>query len=51
MDMSVQENGSLWHRLSSPAGATSTSQYFVMDWAAVYKDITGGLLIAGAFAA
>jgi hypothetical protein len=32
MDMSVQENGSMWYRLSSLAGATSTSQYFVMDW-------------------
>jgi len=51
MDMSVQTQGSLWRRLRSPAGFTSTSQYFVMDWAAVYRDIFGGLLIAGAFAA
>ncbi len=51
MDMSVQTHGSLWRRLRSPAGFTSTSQYFVMDWAAVYRDIFGGLLIAGAFAA
>ncbi len=51
MDMSVQTQGSLWQRLRSPAGFTSTSQYFVMDWAAVYRDIFGGLLIAGAFAA
>jgi uncharacterized membrane protein YraQ (UPF0718 family) len=51
MDMSVQTQGSIWQRLRSPAGFTSTSGYFVMDWAAVYKDIFGGLLIAGAFAA
>ena len=51
MDMSVQAQGSIWQRLRSPAGFTSTSGYFVMDWAAVYKDIFGGLLIAGAFAA
>ena len=51
MDMSVQAEGNIWQRLRSPAGFTSTSGYFVMDWAAVYKDIFGGLLIAGAFAA
>jgi uncharacterized membrane protein YraQ (UPF0718 family) len=33
------------------AGITSVSQYFVMDWAAVIRDILIGLLIAGAFAA
>src|SRR6266496_904257 len=51
MDMSVHEGGSLWRRLSSPAGFTSTAGYFAMDWAAVWRDIAGGLLIAGAFAA
>jgi uncharacterized membrane protein YraQ (UPF0718 family) len=51
MDMSVQAEGSVWQRLRSPAGFTSTSEYFVMDWAAVYKDVVGGLLIAGAIAA
>jgi len=51
MDMSVQAVGTIWQRLRSGAGFTSTSGYFVMDWAAVYKDIVGGLLIAGAFAA
>jgi hypothetical protein len=51
MDMSVQTEGSIWSRLRSPAGFTSTSQYFVMDWAAVYRDIFGGLLLAGAAAA
>jgi uncharacterized membrane protein YraQ (UPF0718 family) len=51
MDMSVRAEGSIWRRLRSPAGVTSTSQYFVMDWAAVYRDIVGGLLLAGAAAA
>jgi uncharacterized membrane protein YraQ (UPF0718 family) len=51
MDMSVAARGSLWRRLRSADGYTSTSDYFVMDWAAVYKDILGGLLLAGAFAA
>src|SRR5919201_6452706 len=51
MDMSVQQGGSLWRRLTSPAGFTSTAQYFAMDWAAVWRDIVGGLLLAGAFAA
>ena len=50
MDMSVTE-GSLWQRVTSKDGFTATSHYFVMDWAAVWKDIAGGLLIAGALAA
>ena len=51
MDMSVDIEGTVWQRLLSRSGFTSVSQYFVMDWAAVWKDIVGGLLIAGAFAA
>ena len=52
MDMSVQAGGrSLWQRLRSPQGFTATANYFVMDWAAIWKDIFGGLLIAGALAA
>jgi uncharacterized membrane protein YraQ (UPF0718 family) len=51
MDMSVQAEGSLLRRLTSPQGVTATASYFVMDWAAVLRDIVGGLLIAGAFAA
>jgi uncharacterized membrane protein YraQ (UPF0718 family) len=51
MDMSVAEGGSIWQRLRSPAGLTAVSNYFVMDWAAVWLDIVGGLLIAGALAA
>src|ERR1700736_2360691 len=51
MDMSVPEGGSLWQRLTSERGFTAISHYFVMDWAAVWLDIAGGLLIAGALAA
>src|SRR5437870_9945950 len=51
MDMSAEGEGSWWHRLRSPAGFTATANYFVMDWAAVARDIFGGLLIAGALAA
>ena len=51
MDMSVTEGGSIWRRIGSPKGFTAISHYFVMDWAAVWKDIVGGLLIAGALAA
>ena len=50
MDMSVTE-GSLWQRITSKDGFTATSHYFIMDWHAVWKDIAGGLLIAGALAA
>jgi uncharacterized protein len=51
MDMSVHGDASFLRRLFSGAGFTSTSEYFVMDWAAVWRDIVGGLLVAGAFAA
>src|SRR5207249_2421916 len=52
MDMSVEAEGkSILARLRSPAGFTATANYFVMDWAAVARDIFGGLLIAGALAA
>jgi len=51
MDMSIKTPGSLWQRLRSPAGFTSVSQVFVMEWAAVSRDVVGGLLIAGALAA
>ena len=50
MDMSV-EGGSVLSRLFSGRGLTATSHYFVMDWASVWTDIVGGLLIAGALAA
>ena len=51
MDMSVRGGGSLLSRLTSPEGLTAVSHYFVMDWASVWMDIAGGLLIAGALAA
>jgi uncharacterized membrane protein YraQ (UPF0718 family) len=51
MDMSVTEGGTLWQRITSQEGLTAISHYFVMDWAAVWLDIVGGLLIAGALAA
>jgi uncharacterized membrane protein YraQ (UPF0718 family) len=51
MDMSVTEGGSLLRRITSPRGFTAISHSFVMDWAAVWKDVFGGLLIAGALAA
>jgi uncharacterized membrane protein YraQ (UPF0718 family) len=51
MDMSVRAEGPIWRRLLSPAGFTASAAYFVMEWAAVWRDIVGGLLIAGAFAA
>jgi uncharacterized protein len=50
MDMSV-EGGTLLSRLFSGAGFTATSHYFVMDWASVWTDVAGGLLIAGALSA
>src|SRR5258706_1899499 len=50
MDMSVTE-GTLWQRITSEHGFTAISHYFVMDWASVWLDIAGGLLIAGALAA
>jgi len=51
MDMSVTEGGSLWQRITSAQGLTAISHYFVMDWAAIWPDIVGGLLISGALAA
>ncbi len=51
MDMSVTDHGTIWQRLRSPNGFTAISNYFVMDWGAVWIDIFGGLLIAGALAA
>jgi uncharacterized membrane protein YraQ (UPF0718 family) len=51
MDMSVEATGPLLRRLTSARGLTATAGYFVMDWAAVWRDILGGLLIAGAVAA
>jgi uncharacterized membrane protein YraQ (UPF0718 family) len=51
MDMSVQGRGSFWRRLFSRDGFTSVSHVFVMEWAAILRDLVLGLLIAGAIAA
>jgi hypothetical protein len=51
MDMTIQEDGTLWHRLRSKEASTSVSHIFVMEWAAVIRDVVLGLLIAGAVAA
>ena len=51
MDMSIQASGSFWRRLLNRDGYTSVSHIFVMEWAAVIRDIVAGLLIAGAVAA
>ena len=50
MDMSVS-GGSIAHRITSARGFTAISHSFWMDWAAVWKDVFGGLLIAGALGA
>jgi uncharacterized protein len=51
MDMSIAAGGSFMRRLASPAGFTSVSHNFVMEWAAVLRDVAIGLLIAGCAAA
>ncbi|POX48942.1 permease [Streptomyces sp. Ru72] len=51
MDMSVQRQGSFTRRLLSREGFTATSHVFVMEWAAILRDLVVGLLIAGAIAA
>ena len=50
MDMAVT-GGPLMKRILSQQGQTVISHYFVMDWVAIWKDIAGGLLLAGALAA
>jgi uncharacterized membrane protein YraQ (UPF0718 family) len=51
MDMSVQGEGSFLRRLFSRRGLTAVSHIYVMEWAAILRDIILGLLIAGAIAA
>jgi len=51
MDMSVQGGGPLLRRLFSPEAFTSVSHVFVMEWAAIWKDLVAGLVIAGAIGA
>jgi uncharacterized membrane protein YraQ (UPF0718 family) len=51
MDMSVPTEGSFLRRLFSPQGFTAVSHVYVMEWAAILRDVVLGLLIAGAIAA
>ncbi|MFG3283362.1 permease [Streptomyces sp. NPDC048111] len=51
MDMSVQREGSFVQRLCSREGFTSVAHIFVMEWAAILRDLVVGLLVAGAVAA
>jgi len=51
MDMSVQRPGSFASRLFSRDGYTSVSHVFVMEWAAIIRDLTIGLFATGAIAA
>ncbi|WP_042364799.1 permease [Streptacidiphilus neutrinimicus] len=51
MDMSVGGTGSFRRRLLSRRGITAVSHVFVMEWAAILRDLVVGLLIAGAIAA
>jgi uncharacterized protein len=48
MDMSIAAAGPWWRRLASRDGYTAVSHVFVMEWAAVIRDVAAGLLIAGA---
>jgi uncharacterized protein len=51
MDMSVQRPGSFVSRLFSGEGYTSVAHVFVMEWAAIIRDLVIGLFVAGAIAA
>lgn len=51
MDMSIQAEGSFWQRLFSAEGVTAVAHVFVMEWAAILRDVVLGLLFAGAIGA
>ncbi|WIX79280.1 permease [Amycolatopsis carbonis] len=51
MDMSVAGQESFLRRLASGAGFTAVAHVFVMEWAAILRDLVIGLLIAGAIGA
>ena len=51
MDMSVRGDGSFLRRLLSGDGFTAVAGVFVMEWAAILRDLIIGLLAAGAIAA
>ncbi|HUI04668.1 MAG TPA: permease [Acidimicrobiales bacterium] len=51
MDMSIDAPGGPWRRLRSPGALSAVSRVFVMEWAAVLRDVALGLVVAGAVAA
>jgi uncharacterized protein len=51
MDMSVTGPGSFRRRLTSARGFTAVSHIFVMEWAAIWRDLVIGLAVAGLIAA
>ncbi|GGL93071.1 membrane protein [Nakamurella endophytica] len=51
MDMAVDADAPFLARLFSRAGFTAVSNVFVMEWAAIIRDLVLGLLIAGAIGA
>src|SRR2546421_3586741 len=51
MDMSIGGDGSFWRRPGSARGVNAGSHIFVMEWAAIWRDIAVGLLVTGALAA
>jgi hypothetical protein len=51
MDMSVGGDGPFLRRLLTGEGFTSVAHVFVMEWAAILRDLIIGLLVAGAIAA
>jgi uncharacterized membrane protein YraQ (UPF0718 family) len=51
MDMTVRRAGSFRRRLLSGEGFTAVANVFVMEWAAILRDLVIGLLVAGAVAA
>jgi uncharacterized protein len=51
MDMSVAGGGPFLRRLLSPDGFTAVANVFVMEWAAILRDLVIGLFVAGAIAA
>jgi uncharacterized protein len=51
MDMSVRREGSFASRLFSAEGLTAVAHVFVMEWAAILRDLVVGLFVAGAIAA
>jgi uncharacterized membrane protein YraQ (UPF0718 family) len=51
MDMAVQRPGSFASRLFSRDGYTAVAHVFVMEWAAIVRDLIIGLVATGAIAA